>query len=293
MSAPSLKVWHQIKQTQAQVRDWKQQGLKVGFVPTMGNLHAGHLSLVEQAQQQADKVVVSIFVNPLQFGVGEDFERYPRTLVADEALLAQQGCDLLFAPSVSEMYPSKQAQPMIQVPSSLADKFEGQQRPGHFDGVATVVAKLFNAVQPDVAVFGQKDYQQWCVLSQMVSGLNWPITMIKAPIVRDSDGLALSSRNQYLTATQRRIAPNLFRTLQDLAQDLAEQRGQIQHLLHDSEQKLLQLGFDQVDYIELVDKACLETIKDYRDFSPEQGVLLVAARLGMTRLLDNYEWITN
>jgi pantoate--beta-alanine ligase len=270
----------------AQITRWKQAGLRVGFVPTMGNLHAGHLSLIRQAKVRADKVVSSVFVNPLQFGPDEDFERYPRTLDADAALLRAEGCDVLFAPDVTLMYPESAEPVRVCAPSSLTDCLEGAARPGHFDGVTTVVAKLFNMVQPDVAVFGQKDYQQWRVLSAMVAQLNWPIEMVKAPIVRAEDGLALSSRNQYLSASQRQIAPQLLRVLESVVCDLSAGEREFRRLERQATARLLAAGFDQVDYVSIVDAHRLTPACS----AEGELVVLAVARLGTTRLLDNIEW---
>lgn len=285
-----MKQFGKINKLQAQVRQWKQQGLKVGFVPTMGNLHVGHMSLVEMAKQQADKVVSSVFVNPLQFGPNEDFEQYPRTLEADAEKLQQGGCDALFAPSVKEMYPEGELQTRVCAAPALANLLEGAQRPGHFDGVTTVVAKLFNIVQPDIAVFGQKDFQQYLVIEKMVADLSFPIQLIRAPIARDRDGLALSSRNQYLTPEQRAIAPKLYQTLQTLRQQVKALQGsegldavKVEKLIQAAEQNLLKAGFDQVDYIQLVDAENLQSCSS----KSRTCVLLAVARLGPTRLLDN------
>lgn len=268
-----------------QVQQWKQAGLRIGFVPTMGNLHAGHISLLALARQHADRVVSSVFVNPLQFGVGEDFDRYPRTLAEDQEKLQLAGCDALFAPSIEQMYPYGAVQSKVCAPTALTETLEGATRPGHFDGVTTVVAKLFNLVQPDVAVFGQKDYQQWRVLQTMVSELNWPIKMIKAPIARDVDGLALSSRNQYLTPAQRHIAPKLYVVLQDVAQALVSGNTHCRELEKTAGARLLTEGFDAVDYVAIVDSQTLQPITELQ----RSAVILAVARLGSTRLLDNIE----
>lgn len=275
-----------IQALRQQVTAWKQAGLRVGFVPTMGNLHAGHLGLIELASQQADRVICSVFVNPLQFGEGEDFELYPRTLADDMAKLESVSCDAVFAPSVTEMYGQSLTQTQVLAAPALSRIWEGASRPGHFDGVTTVVAKLFNLVQPDVAVFGQKDYQQWCVLNQMVADLNWPIEMIKAPIKRDFDGLALSSRNQYLNSAQRKIAPRLYLELQQMAHAITSvDQVDFTDLEQAAKQNLLEHGFDKVDYIVIVDPISLQKITQQQD----KMALLAAARLGPTRLLDNIE----
>lgn len=281
-----METVHAIIEAYQQVKTWRQQGLTVGLVPTMGNLHAGHLSLVNLAKQQADKVVASVFVNPLQFGPNEDFDRYPRTLEQDERLLAQQGCDLLFAPSVEEMYPNGEIQTKVCAAPALAEILEGAQRPGHFDGVTTVVAKLFNIIQPDLAVFGQKDFQQYRVIEQMVEDLSYPIQLVRAPIAREADGLAMSSRNQYLTAEQRAVAPQLYKTLQALCEELKmllDEPALLEQRLRQAQTDLLEAGFDAVDYLELRDALTLAPAVAQTRI----GVLLVVARLGNTRLLDN------
>lgn len=278
-----MQVFETVAELRAQVQTWKQQGLKVGFVPTMGNLHAGHLSLIKVAHQYCDRVVTSIFVNPLQFGPNEDFESYPRTFEQDKSQLIEVKADVLFYPSVSEMYPNGQQQTIIQVPAALTEVLEGAQRPGHFDGVTTVVCKLFNMVQPDIAVFGQKDYQQFAVLERMVKELMLPIQLIRAPITRDDDGLALSSRNQYLTTLQRDIAPKLYRTLVDVELALRSGNRNFTSLTDIAEKALLAQGFERVDYIEILNP---ETLLASKEGDSEFAVLAVA-KLGAIRLLDN------
>src|SRR5437879_800717 len=195
------------------VRGWRAEGRRVAFVPTMGNLHAGHLSLIEAARRHGERFVASIFVNPMQFGPNEDFAHYPRTPREDERMLAAAGCDLMFMPEVSEIYPhGAERATRVEVPA-LSRILEGEFRPGHFEGVSTVVAKLFHIVEPDVAVFGEKDFQQLTVIRRMVADLCMPVQIVAAPTVRDSDGLAMSSRNQYLTPAERQIAPRIYATL--------------------------------------------------------------------------------
>ena len=276
-----MKVCKAISCLRECVASWKKQGLTVAFVPTMGNLHAGHLSLVAQAQALADKVVVSIFVNPLQFGENEDFDRYPRTLNEDILKLSKIATNLVFTPQNSDIYPNKE-QTLVTPLGKISANFEGNIRPGHFEGVTTVVNKLFNMVQPDVAVFGQKDYQQWLVLSQMVEDFGMPIQMVCAKIEREDDGLALSSRNQYLTATQRAIAPVINQTLMLTKQGL--ERGVSTTQLEDEARtRLLKAGFNQVDYYAILDAKTLELVSEMT----EKVVVLTVARLGSTRLLDN------
>ncbi|HEY2345871.1 MAG TPA: pantoate--beta-alanine ligase [Xanthomonadaceae bacterium] len=265
----------------AQVRAWKIEGLRVGFVPTMGNLHAGHYSLVEIARERADKVVASVFVNPTQFGPNEDFTRYPRTLEADAAGLAKAGCDALFAPTVDEMYPyGASHEVMVRVPG-ITTILDGAHRPGHFDGVATVVARLFNMAQPDVAVFGQKDYQQLQVIGYLVRDLAFPIEIVAAPIARADDGLALSSRNQYLSTAERAVAPEIHATL--LAMRAGVRAGQPLPAIEAAAAARLSAAGFAVDY------AAIHRIDLGQPAADERSglVALVAARLGSTRLIDN------
>lgn len=257
-------------------------GLRIGFVPTMGNLHDGHLSLVEQAQQLADIVVVSIFVNPLQFGANEDLDKYPRTLVADQEKLAAAGVDFLFAPTVDEIYPNGQAtQTQVCVPV-LTSKHCGSSRPGHFDGVSTVVNKLFNIVQPDVAVFGQKDFQQLAVIRKMVEDLCIPVEIVGVPTHRAEDGLALSSRNQYLSVTERNTAPLLYRTLINSQIAVLEGKLSFQEITDNAVKNLESAGF-VVDYLNICDAKTLDTPTQ----KTQSIAILAAALLGKTRLIDN------
>ena len=199
------------------VRAWRREGLRVAFVPTMGNLHPGHVSLIEAARAHGERFVASIFVNPMQFGPNEDFAHYPRTPHEDEHMLAAAGCDLMFMPEVAEIYPNgSERATRVEVPG-LSRVLEGEFRPGHFEGVSTVVAKLFHIVDPDVAVFGEKDFQQLAVIRRMVAELCMPVEIVGAPTVRDGDGLAMSSRNQYLTAAERALAPRIYAALQAAA----------------------------------------------------------------------------
>lgn len=262
---------------------------RIALVPTMGNLHDGHLALVTQARQYADIVVVSIFVNPTQFGVGEDFDSYPRTLDADVAKLATVGADYVFAPSVDAMYPVMPPPTSIQA-GSITAQLCGQSRPTHFDGVGIVVAKLFNIVQPDVAVFGQKDYQQLAIIQQLVRDLSYPIEIVSAPIVRASDGLALSSRNQYLTSEERQIAPILQQEVQALAKQLPScepSEQALDRLIAHTKQRLNSAGFS-VDYVEVKTAQLMPISPDDMQQNAEHTmVVLVAAWLGRARLLDN------
>lgn len=258
-------------------------GRRVGFVPTMGNLHAGHIALVRTARAHADFVVASIFVNPLQFGPSEDLDSYPRTLEQDQRKLVDARCDLLFAPGVEDMYPDGQArQTLVSVPE-VSEGLCGASRPGHFTGVATVVAKLLNMVRPDVAVFGRKDYQQLAVIRRMVRDLNVPVEIVGQPIERDADGLALSSRNGYLSAEERAIAPVIHRTLQWMAERL--RAGDDRTALRAQALQRLEAAGLRPDYLEL------RTADSLAQPAPGEArlVLLVAAFLGRTRLIDNLE----
>ncbi|WP_201560768.1 pantoate--beta-alanine ligase [Psychrobacter sp. NC44] len=263
---------------------------RIALVPTMGNLHAGHLELVKIAKQHADIVVVSIFVNPTQFGEGEDFDSYPRTLDEDVAKLATVDTDYVFAPSIEEMYPVLPP-PTSVLAGAITTQLCGQSRPGHFDGVGIVVSKLFNIVQPDMAVFGQKDYQQLAIIKQLVRDLSYPIEIIGAPIVRAADGLALSSRNQYLSATEREAAPVIHQALQYLAKQLerGEQSQQaVQSLLAETHQRITDAGFI-IDYLDIKTDTLESLTNDTVTFNAENEnlMILVAAWLGRARLLDN------
>lgn len=266
----------------AAIRGWRTAGQTVGFVPTMGNLHAGHHSLLKLARARADRVVASVFVNPTQFGPGEDFERYPRTLAQDQAGLAEAGCDILFAPDVATMYPfGPAASVSIHVPV-ITDTLEGAHRPGHFDGVATVVAKLFSLVQPDLAVFGQKDFQQLKVIERMVRDLSLPVKVMSAPTLREADGLAMSSRNQYLSAQERSRAPLIHATLLQMRELF--QQGHARQPLEAAARSRLERGGFVPDYVAI---RRAEDLAEPGADEREGLVALVAARLGATRLIDN------
>ncbi|MBI1451634.1 MULTISPECIES: pantoate--beta-alanine ligase [Acinetobacter] len=253
----------------------------IGFVPTMGNLHEGHLNLVREARKLCDVVVVSIFVNPIQFGPNEDFDNYPRTLERDQQLLADVGCDIVFAPTVEQMYGNQPRLTNISV-NSITDDLCGAQRPGHFDGVAVVVTKLFNMVQPNFAFFGQKDYQQLAVIRQFVRDLNIPLEVIGVPIARAADGLALSSRNGYLSPEHREIAPVIYQSLQTAAQQLTSGTA-LSNVLNTIRATLTDAGF-VVDYVE----ARSPELQKVDSFN-QDVVLFVAAKIGKTRLIDNLQ----
>lgn len=269
--------------TIAQLRQWRNQAGTVALVPTMGNLHQGHLALVREAKKQADAVVVSIFVNRLQFGQGEDFEQYPRTLEADADKLTDEGVDVIFAPTEQELYPHV-SQDYNITPPALQYELCGRVRPGHFCGVATVVSKLFNIVTPDVACFGKKDYQQLTIIRGMVADLNMNIRIVPVDIGRAADGLALSSRNTYLSAAQRRQAPELYQALQTVVAAITDGHQDYALLENSAANRLRQNGWT-VDYIEVrhADTLAVAHAGDH------DLVVLGAARLGSTRLIDNIE----
>ena len=268
----------------ARVREWRTRGNRIAFVPTMGNLHAGHLRLVHHARASADRVVVSIFVNPLQFGAGEDFSSYPRTLEADRAALMEADADLLFVPEIERIYPRDLEQmTRVEVPA-LSTILCGAPRPGHFAGVATVVAKLFNLVQPDSAVFGEKDYQQLVIIRRMVEDLNIPVSIEGVATVREPDGLAMSSRNRYLDPDERARAPRLYQVLCAAGEQLAAGERDYGAIEQAAREALIGAGFEP-DYVSVRRAADLA--------SPAAGDkvlrVLAAARLGVTRLIDNIE----
>lgn len=276
-----MKTLHTVAELRAQLREWRAAGQRIALVPTMGNLHAGHLQLVAHARQRAQRVVATVFVNPLQFGPTEDFYRYPRTLARDASALQAAGCDLLFAPSVAEMYPSgREGLVTLKAPPE-AEWLCGHFRPGHFDGVLTVVNILFNQVQPDVAVFGEKDYQQLYLIRRMVADLHLPIAIDGVPTQRETDGLALSSRNQYLSAEERARAGAIHCALEAVAQSLAGGRRDYAALCEEQHKILEKKGF-RPQYLE-VRRPDL-SLPDAQD---RAWVILVAAYLGTTRLIDN------
>ncbi|WP_241095075.1 pantoate--beta-alanine ligase [Marinicauda algicola] len=264
-----------------EVQSWREAGYTVGFVPTMGALHAGHISLVRTALQRADRVVASVFVNPAQFAPGEDFETYPRTLEEDAAKLAEAGCHLLYAPTVREMYPTGFAS-AVHV-DGPAFGLESQTRPHFFGGVATVVTKLLNQVRPDTAVFGEKDYQQLLVIRRLVTDLDLGVEIVAGETLREGDGLAMSSRNAYLSAEERGRAGQLNLILKDLAQEAASGKPLETSLLH--ARTRAEEVFDAVDYIEIRNAHTLQAIET--ETLEEPARVLAAVRVGKTRLIDN------
>ncbi len=280
----SMKILSSIDALRAQIADWRKSGERIAFVPTMGNLHNGHLKLVDVAKRHADRVIVSIFVNPMQFGKNEDLASYPRTLEADCSGLTVHGADAVFTPTAQMMYPrGLDVQTFVEVPL-LGDLHCGASRAGHFRGVSTIVCKLFNLVQPGIACFGQKDYQQLAIIRQMVTDLSLPIDIIGVATERAADGLALSSRNGYLTAEQRAIAPKLYQLLQQLRDSINAGNHDYRALEQQTKQQLTDAGFTP-DYIDITDQHDLTLAS-----TPEQKkVILAAAWLGSTRLIDNLE----
>lgn len=277
-----LKIVRTVSELRATVADWRLTGQTVGFVPTMGALHEGHLSLVQLAGQHADRTVASVFVNPTQFAPGEDFDAYPRDEARDAALLAGAGCDLLFAPTPPEMYPDGFSTTVTV--SGVSEPMDGKARPTHFAGVATVVSKLLNQCGADVAIFGEKDYQQLQVIRRLVTDLDIPVQIIGGPTRRAEDGLALSSRNAYLSRAEREIAPLLHQAICTVADEVAKGKS-----IAESEaaaiEKLTAAGFGPIDYVEVRHAEDLSRLGPGPTQEPAR--VLVAARLGKTRLIDN------
>jgi len=268
----------------ARVRGWRREGRRVAFVPTMGNLHAGHVSLIDAARRHGERFVASIFVNPMQFGPNEDFAHYPRTPREDARMLAEAGCSLMFIPEVGEIYPrGSERVTRVEVPG-LSRILEGEFRPGHLEGVSTVVAKLFHIVEPDVAIFGAKDFQQLAVIRHMVADLCMAVEIVAAPTVRDSDGLAMSSRNQYLTAAERALAPQIYAALQAAERRLKAGDADFAGIERSGLTALEAAGF-RPDYFSVRDAAELAAPRP----ETRELVVLAAARLGRARLIDNVQ----
>lgn len=279
-----MHIIHHTIELRSQVKSWRRAGKSICLVPTMGNLHEGHLALVDRARQQADKVIATIFINPMQFIQGEDYANYPRTMDQDSFALSERGTDILFAPGVNEVYPSG-LENHTQVTVPAMDGFLcGASRPGHFNGVATVVSKLFNLVQPDTAIFGQKDYQQLLVIKRMVSDLCFPVDIQSLPTVREKDGLAMSSRNGYLSLEQRKLAPELYKLLLEIADQLKTGKANYSALEDTGMEKIKQLGFEP-EYLSIRLQDTLQL--PVTNAEPEDLVILIAAKLGSTRLIDN------
>jgi pantoate--beta-alanine ligase len=277
-----VRTVHRVSELQAELAEWRARRESIALVPTMGNLHAGHLSLVRKARELGECVVVSVFVNPLQFGPSEDFERYPRTLEADRQLLAEGGADLLFAPAVADVYPAGYPPATtVKVGGTLTGILDGHFRPGHFEGVATVVNVLFNLVRPDVAVFGEKDWQQLQVIRRMVADLGMPLRIVGAETLRDADGLALSSRNQYLDVQERALAPRLQQALRAIAVAIEGGRRDYEALCAEQWAQLEAAGF-KPQYLEVRAPDLSAPVAGTTSL-----VILAASYLGRTRLIDN------
>ncbi|WP_372965314.1 pantoate--beta-alanine ligase [Marinobacter sp.] len=277
-----MRTVHSLKELRNILKAYRQQGKTIALVPTMGNLHDGHISLVRKASEAADVVVTSIFVNPMQFGANEDLDSYPRTLAEDQDKLAPAGNTLIFAPPVSEIYPEGLANQTKVVVPEVSEGHCGASRPGHFEGVATVVTMLFNMIQPDIAVFGEKDFQQLAVIRKMTRDLMMPIEIVGAPTVREDDGLAKSSRNGYLSDTERASAPVVYQTLTNAARQLEQGRTDFTAIEQEAQETLSKAGL-RPDYFNIVNSLTLKpaTVDD------SEVTLLVAAFLGTTRLIDN------
>ncbi|ECA2007029.1 pantoate--beta-alanine ligase [Salmonella enterica subsp. enterica serovar Newport] len=264
------------------IRRLRQEGKRVALVPTMGNLHDGHMKLVDEAKARADVVIVSIFVNPMQFDRPDDLVRYPRTLQEDCEKLNKRKVDYVFAPAVEEIYPhGLEGQTYVDVPG-LSTMLEGASRPGHFRGVSTIVSKLFNLIQPDIACFGEKDFQQLALIRKMVADMSYDIEIVGVPIIRAKDGLALSSRNSYLTAEQRKIAPGLHNVMNSIAEKLIAGNRELQEIIAIAEQELNEKGF-RADDIQIRDADTLQELTE----TSKRAVILAAAWLGQARLIDN------
>ncbi|MCU6173941.1 pantoate--beta-alanine ligase [Citrobacter cronae] len=264
------------------IRRLRQEGKRVALVPTMGNLHDGHMKLVDEAKARADVVIVSIFVNPMQFDRPDDLVRYPRTLQEDCEKLNKRKVDYVFAPAVEEIYPQGlEGQTFVDVPG-LSTMLEGASRPGHFRGVSTIVSKLFNLIQPDIACFGEKDFQQLALIRKMVADMGYDIEIVGVPIIRAKDGLALSSRNGYLTAEQRKIAPGLYKVMNGIAEKLIAGNRELQEIIAIAEQELNEKGF-RADDIQIRDADTLQELTE----TSKRAVILAAAWLGQARLIDN------
>jgi pantoate--beta-alanine ligase len=269
-----------------QIIQWKDDGNTIGFAPTMGNLHDGHMSLVRNLKKNgATKIIVSIFVNPRQFGPSEDFNQYPRTLKNDLELLEKEGVDLVFCPEMNSIYPSHISSEIIIDNPKLMNDLCGKKRPGHFNGVLLVVNKLFNIIRPDIAIFGQKDYQQFILIKNMIENLFMEVDLILSPIIRESNGLALSSRNSYLSHENKRVASEIYASLLKIKDSLYENNDDIAQSIQLEIDSLNSIGFE-VEYLELRTLTNLEVCNEYQP-GKDKYILLIASKLGNTRLIDN------
>ena len=281
---PDMQLIETKRELQHLLREWRTDAERIALVPTMGNLHAGHTSLVDAARKHAERVVVTVFVNPTQFEEDEDFESYPRSLDHDTRRLKKPRADILFAPSVDTVYPFGVDQATLVIVPQLTENFCGSFRPGHFDGVTTVVARLFALVQPDIAVFGQKDFQQQLVIRRMVDDLNLPISIVTAPTIREDDGLAMSSRNSYLTDEERAIAPVLHGALSSTADELQSGQRNFEELQTATSDALRAAGLNP-EYVAI--RRALDLSPPHQDLNRQELVILAAAHLGRARLIDN------
>lgn len=277
-----MRVANKILEIRQIIKHWKKEGLSIGFVPTMGYLHEGHAKLIEQARKENDKVVVSIFVNPIQFGPNEDFDKYPRDFERDSKVCLQKGADLIFYPDIAEMYPSKNLC-YVDI-EMLGDFLCGSKRKGHFRGVCTVVSKLFNIVTPDKAYFGQKDAQQLAIIKRMVRDLNFDIDIVACPTVREEDGLAMSSRNTYLSDEQRKIAPMIYKTLMEAKHIMESGERDAVKIKNFIIDKFGHHNDFKIDYVEIVDADSLQPVRQIQS----EVLVAVAVYLGTTRLIDNF-----
>ena len=275
---------YSVSELRQYIQHWKDHQQSIAFIPTMGNLHQGHLSLIEKGQSLCDRSICSIFVNPMQFGPNEDFNHYPRTLDQDIELLESVACDLVYMPTASELYPQGLEKISQVIVTDLTETFEGAHRPGHFTGVATIVAKLFNIVKPDISVFGKKDYQQYCVIKKMTQDLNLDVEIIGQETTREPSGLATSTRNQYLNEEQKSKAALIYRTLQDASDKIIDGEKNFALIEKQAIDRLSQAGFD-TDYFNVCNA---DTLKPATP-GDKKLVILVTTRLGDTRLLDNIE----
>ncbi|RKZ33754.1 pantoate--beta-alanine ligase [bacterium] len=279
-----MKTIDKISDMQSMVRQLRRNGDIIGLVPTMGYLHQGHISLIRIARKKCDTLVVSIFVNPTQFCPGEDFDKYPRDMKRDQKICSDEGVDIIFAPSTQEMYPDKSGySAYVDMAGDITDVLCGKYRPGHFRGVMTIVAKLFNIIQPDVAVFGQKDGQQAVIIKKMVMDLNFPIDIIIGPTIRESDGLALSSRNKYLTAEQRKQAPAIYKSLMLAKNMIQNGERDAKKIIQNMSEFIINSGDFKIQYIDIVDMNTLQSLEHIEG----EIMIALAVFLGETRLIDN------
>ncbi|WP_339062763.1 pantoate--beta-alanine ligase [Tepidibacillus marianensis] len=278
-----MEIISSIQQIRLRVEDEKKEGIRIGLIPTMGFLHRGHQSLIERARKECDIVIVSIFVNPIQFGPNEDYGRYPRNMARDKAVAKEAGADLIFAPTVEEIYPT-QLKTYVDV-NDLTSQLCGKSRPGHFRGVTTVVSKLFHIISPDRAYFGLKDAQQVAVITQMVKDLNFPVTIVACPLIREEDGLALSSRNVYLSTDEREQAIVLYQSLNMAKEMILAGEVSVERIKQNIKDKIKSQSLSRIDYIEVLSFPSLQEVNTIEQFG--QTIIALAVWFGNTRLIDN------